>query len=96
TEWVTTPPHIQEEGDEHLDEVQGECHFKRVFRRTKTQGATPPTIQISPRISPKKETIGRKKRNPKLNEEVEEFLERTSESLTQQEDVEDPTDEEMK
>ncbi|KAH9313325.1 hypothetical protein KI387_028360, partial [Taxus chinensis] len=97
-EHMGTPPHAHEE-DEELDveEFQGECHFKRVFKRTRKQGmGTPHLMMRSPQLSPQKEAIENKIRKLKLNDEVEESTESTLDTNVQLEYVEEPKDEDLK
>lgn len=70
-----------------MNAVQGEHMFKRVFRRTRTQGVTPTTVRKSLRLSPKKEATTQRKRKLKLNEEVEDSEESVSNSPTLLEDT---------
>lgn len=65
-----------------MNVVQGEHRFKRVFRRTRTQGATPNMVRISPILSPQKEVTMSRRRKQKLNEDVEESEESTLNSPT--------------
>ncbi|KAH9315753.1 hypothetical protein KI387_024380, partial [Taxus chinensis] len=81
-ERTTTPPHPQERDDEDVNATQGEHMFKSIFRRTRTQGATPTTVHKSPRISPQKEATTQRRRKLKLSEEAEESMESVPNSPT--------------
>ncbi|KAH9325492.1 hypothetical protein KI387_005670 [Taxus chinensis] len=77
-ERVDTPSHVHDgEEDLGVDVVPEELYFKKVFRRTKTQDlGTPKPIRRSPRLSPQKEALEKKRRRKfKLDEEMEESKE---------------------
>ncbi|KAH9306821.1 hypothetical protein KI387_011225, partial [Taxus chinensis] len=62
SEYVNTPPQPQEGDDEGLNAIQEEHRFKRVFRRTRTQGTNPTMMCRSPRNSPQKEETMQRRR----------------------------------
>ncbi|KAH9298533.1 hypothetical protein KI387_030215, partial [Taxus chinensis] len=88
-ECVITPPQPQEGDEEDLNVLQGEHRFKRVFRRTRTQGATPTSMCRSPQLSPQKEANAKRRRKLKLNKEVEEYKESIPTSPTLSKNIEE-------
>lgn len=93
SEHVDTPPQVQDgEEDLDVDAVPEERQFKKVFKRTKTQGVgTPQPVRRSPRLSPQKEVLEKKRRRKlKLDKEVEESEESASGTPVQPEDMEEP------
>lgn len=75
-----------------MNAVQGEHSFKRVFRRTRTQGDTLTMMCRSHRISPHKE-VTMQRRKMKLNEDAEESEEIVPRSPTLLENIEEQFEE---